>query len=50
MPAHLTDRRPELDADELITALVPPPRFDAVRFSTYVPNPDEPSQAAAAEA
>jgi cell division protein ZapE len=50
MPAHLTDRRPELGADELITALVPPPRFDAVRFGTYVPNPDEPSQAAAVEA
>jgi cell division protein ZapE len=48
MPAaHLTDRRPEIGADELITALVPPPRFGAVRFSTYVPNPDEPSQAAA---
>ncbi|NIH88228.1 cell division protein ZapE [Amycolatopsis granulosa] len=47
MPAHLTDRRPELGADELIAALVPPPRFDAVRFATYVPNPDEPSQAQA---
>ena len=47
MPAHLTDRHPELGADELIAALVPPPRFDAVRFSTYVPNPDEPSQAQA---
>ncbi|ANN16733.1 ATPase [Amycolatopsis orientalis] len=47
MPARLIDRRPELSADELITALVPPPRFDAVRFSTYVPNPDEPSQAEA---
>ncbi|HVV09249.1 cell division protein ZapE [Amycolatopsis sp.] len=47
---HLTDRRPEIGADELITALVPPPRFDAVRFSTYVPNPDEPSQAAAVTA
>jgi len=46
-PAHLTDRRPEIGADELISALVPPPRFDAVRFSTYVPNPEEPSQAAA---
>ncbi|GAA1945015.1 cell division protein ZapE [Amycolatopsis minnesotensis] len=46
-PAHLTDRRPEIGADELITALVPPPRFDTVRFSTYVPNPDEPSQAEA---
>jgi len=50
MPAHLTDRRPVLGADELITALVPPPRFDAVRFETYVPNPDEPSQAAAVTA
>jgi cell division protein ZapE len=46
---HLTDRRPELAADELISALVPPPRFDGVRFSTYVPNPDEPSQAQAVE-
>ncbi len=51
MPAaSLTDRWPEIGADELITALVPPPRFDAVRFSTYVPNPDEPSQAEAVEA
>ncbi|OXM67115.1 MULTISPECIES: cell division protein ZapE [Amycolatopsis] len=49
MPAHLTDRQPELGADELIAALVPPPRFDAVRFATYVPNPDEPSQAQAVE-
>ncbi|MTD53938.1 cell division protein ZapE [Amycolatopsis pithecellobii] len=46
---HLTDRRPEIGADELISSLVPPPRFDAVRFETYVPNPDEPSQAAAVE-
>jgi cell division protein ZapE len=44
---HLTDRVPAIEADELIAALVPPPRFDDVRFSTYVPNPDEPSQAAA---
>ena len=44
---HLTDRRPEIGADELIASLVPPPRFDGVRFSTYVPNPDEPSQAQA---
>lgn len=36
--------------DELIASLVPPPRFDAVRFSTYLPNPDEPSQAAAVRA
>ncbi|PXY28210.1 cell division protein ZapE [Prauserella muralis] len=43
----LTARDPEIGADELITSLVPPPRFDSVRFSTYVPNPDEPSQAEA---
>ncbi|OZM71075.1 cell division protein ZapE [Amycolatopsis antarctica] len=45
--SHLTDRTPSLSPDELVTALVPPPRFDGVRFATYVPNPEEPSQAAA---
>jgi cell division protein ZapE len=50
MPAHLTDRRPEIGPDELIEALVPPPRFDDVRFDTYVPNPDEPTQAEAVAA
>ncbi|WP_199431683.1 cell division protein ZapE [Qaidamihabitans albus] len=51
MPAaQLAARRPEIEADELITTLVPPPRFDAVRFSTYVPNPEEPSQAEAVAA
>ncbi|WP_033291630.1 cell division protein ZapE [Amycolatopsis jejuensis] len=50
MPAAaLTDRFPELGADELIASLVPPPRFGEARFSTYLPNPDEPSQAAAVE-
>ncbi|MFD2418977.1 cell division protein ZapE [Amycolatopsis pigmentata] len=47
---QLTDRFPEIGPEELITALVPPPRFDAVRFSTYVPDPGEPSQAAAVAA
>ncbi|HEY3709686.1 MAG TPA: cell division protein ZapE [Amycolatopsis sp.] len=51
MPAAaLTDRFPELGADELIDSLVPPPRFGRARFATYVPNPDEPSQAAAVAA
>ncbi|HWD06756.1 MAG TPA: cell division protein ZapE [Amycolatopsis sp.] len=51
MPAAaLTDRFPELGADELIASLVPPPRFGDARFSTYLPNPDEPSQAAAVAA
>ena len=35
--------------DELINGLVPPPRFDAVRFSTYRPDPAEPSQAGAVQ-
>jgi cell division protein ZapE len=47
---HLADRDPVVAPDELIASLVPPPRFDAVRFSTYLPNPDEPSQAAAVRA
>ncbi|MER7078396.1 cell division protein ZapE [Saccharopolyspora kobensis] len=44
---RLADRRPELTPDELVQAMTPPPMFDAVRFDTYVPNPDEPSQATA---
>jgi cell division protein ZapE len=47
---HLADRDPVVAPDELIASLVPPPRFDTVRFSTYLPNPDEPSQAAAVRA
>ena len=47
---RLADRRPELTPDEMVGALTPPPRFDVVRFDTYIPNPDEPSQAAAVEA
>jgi cell division protein ZapE len=45
--ATLVGRRPVVGADRLIADLVPPPRFDQVRFSSYVPNPAEPSQAAA---
>jgi cell division protein ZapE len=44
---RLVDRHPEIAAEELVAALAPPPRFADVRFDTYVPNPDEPSQAAA---
>src|SRR3954447_22943787 len=38
---------PDLDVDELVTRLVPPRRFAGVRFETYVPSTDHPSQAAA---
>jgi cell division protein ZapE len=47
---HLIDRDPVVAPDELIASLVPPPRFGAVRFDTYLPNPDEPTQAAAVRA
>ncbi|GAB3280545.1 cell division protein ZapE [Parasphingorhabdus pacifica] len=47
---RLTDRRPELSPDEMVDAMTPPPRFDEVRFETYIPNPDEPSQSAAVSA
>ncbi|GAA2967241.1 cell division protein ZapE [Actinokineospora diospyrosa] len=47
MSAHLVDREPVVGAEELVAELVPPPRFGGVRFDTYLPNPDEPSQAAA---
>jgi cell division protein ZapE len=44
---HLVDIEPVISTDELIDGLVPPPRFGEARFSTYRPNPGEPSQAVA---
>ncbi|HEX3779637.1 MAG TPA: cell division protein ZapE [Pseudonocardiaceae bacterium] len=48
--ARLVDRDPVVAPDELIASMVPPPRFDAVRFASYLPNPTQPSQAAAVSA
>jgi cell division protein ZapE len=42
---RLVDRDPRVDAGRLVAELVPPPRFDDVRFETYRPDPAEPSQA-----
>ncbi|MFC8046951.1 cell division protein ZapE [Nocardia sp. NPDC057353] len=47
MPARLVDRHPEVPADQLVAQMVPPPMFDEVSFSSYIPDPNEPSQAAA---
>jgi cell division protein ZapE len=44
---HLTERFPELDAEDLVGRFVPPRRFAGVRLSTYVPDPAHPSQSAA---
>ncbi|WP_280424435.1 cell division protein ZapE [Nocardia carnea] len=50
MQERLVDRRPEVPADQLVAQMVPPPMFDEVGFDTYIPDPDEPSQAAAVAA
>ena len=47
MTLSLVTRTPEVPVGSLVAALVPPPRFDGVRFSTYVPDPAQPSQASA---
>jgi cell division protein ZapE len=44
------DRAPAIRPDALVASLVPPPRFGAVRFATYVPDAAQPSQAAAVAA
>ncbi len=46
-PLSLCAREPRVAADRLVAAMVPPPRFDAVRFATYAPAPDRPSQSEA---
>jgi len=45
--ARLVDRRPHLTGADLLTRLVPPRRFAAARFATYIPDPAHPTQAAA---
>ncbi len=47
---RLVDREPVIPTDALVAGLVPPPRFDGARFSTYLPDPHQPSQQAAVEA
>ncbi|MGW2639799.1 cell division protein ZapE [Streptomyces sp. NPDC001348] len=43
-PLSLCAREPHVPADRLVAEMVPPPRFDSVRFATYIPDPDQPSQ------
>ena len=44
---HLVDRSPKVAPDRLISELVPPPRFAAESFDTYLPDPAQPTQSAA---
>ncbi len=50
MPDRLVDRSPRVPAERLVAELVPPPRFDRVRFETYEPDPAQPTQRAAVAA
>lgn len=47
MPAHLVDRDPVVSPTDLLTEFVPPPQFADVGFDTYLPDTNEPTQAAA---
>lgn len=46
-PVHLCDRFPQVPAADLLAGFATPPHFSHVRFTTYVPDPGAPSQAAA---
>ncbi|WP_171134003.1 MULTISPECIES: cell division protein ZapE [Streptomyces] len=46
-PLSLCAREPHVPADRLVAEMVPPPRFDSVRFGTYIPDPNQPSQSEA---
>jgi cell division protein ZapE len=44
---RLVDRFPQTSPEDLLAGFAPPPRFAEVSFGTYLPNPAEPTQAAA---
>jgi cell division protein ZapE len=46
---RLVDRSPVVPPETLVAGLVPPPHFADVRFSTYEPDPAQPSQQRALE-
>ncbi|MCK1820815.1 cell division protein ZapE [Streptomyces sp. XM83C] len=48
-PSSLCAREPHVPAERLVAEMVPPPRFDSVRFSTYIPDPNQPSQTEAVQ-
>lgn len=43
----LSDRDPSVTVEAMLAELVPPPRFSNVRFASYIPDPGQPTQAAA---
>jgi cell division protein ZapE len=49
MPLHLVDRAPTVTPQQMVEELVPPEMFRTVSFDSYIPDPAEPSQAAAVQ-
>lgn len=47
---RLVDRNPQTSAADLLKGFVPPPKFATVSFDTYIPDPNQPTQAAAVAA
>lgn len=45
--SSLVERHPEVSPDRLVGELTPPPLFQTVRLSNYIPAPDQPTQTAA---
>ncbi|MGX1768067.1 cell division protein ZapE [Dietzia sp. NPDC055343] len=50
MVSRLVDVTPVVPADQLVAQMVPPTMFDDVSFDSYIPDPAQPSQAAAVKA
>lgn len=46
---HLVERTPHVSADELLAGFRPSERFGEVSFSSYIPDPNQPSQAEAVQ-
>lgn len=46
-PPSIAGRDPHVSVEQMLADLVPPPHFADVRFETYLPDPEHPSQAAA---
>ncbi len=42
---HLTERIPNVSAEELLAGFRPSERFGEVSFDSYIPDPNQPSQA-----
>jgi len=47
VPERLVDREPVVAPGALVASLVPPPHFHAARFETYLPDPEQHTQAGA---